>query len=193
MMRMRAALLACVVGVGFANAAQAQIMGRAFELSGQAGAMFFDPRSNFDTGPLVAGSLGWRYAPRVSFELSGMVTKTKHPPGDGDAWFSTLGGDLRLALRDPGSRIVPFMMGGLAYARSRIFDATGVERSTSALESEYGTEIVTVLGEGRVALRLPSGFTAVLLPLQKKDPGDYLSYDPFPPYIGYTPSTTTER
>src|SRR5262249_53369944 len=113
MMRMRAALLACVVGVGFANAAQAQIMGRAFELSGQAGAMFFDPRSNFDTGPLVAGSLGWRYAPRVSFELSGMVTKTKHPPGDGDAWFSTLGGDLRLALRDPGSRIVPFMMGGL--------------------------------------------------------------------------------
>ena len=154
MIRLRAALLACLVGVGVATAARAQIMGRAYEVSGQAGAMFFDPRSNFDTGPLVAGSLGWRYAPRVSFELSGMVSKTTHHPDDRDAWFSTLGADARFALRDPGSRIVPFVLGGIAYARSRLFDASGVDDLDRGAPSVAIGTLVNVADNQRLYLRL---------------------------------------
>ncbi len=127
MIRSRAALLASLAAACVAAPAPAQIIGRGFEVSAQGGAMFFDPRSDFKDAPLGAGSLTWRYSPMVALELSGLVSKSEHEPDGGDAWFSTYGADVRLNLREPSGRVVPFVLGGISSARSRLFGASEVD------------------------------------------------------------------
>jgi outer membrane protein OmpA-like peptidoglycan-associated protein len=117
--RLAAALVVSLLA-GLAGPARAQIIGRAFEFSGVAGYTWYDSRSNFEDAPVVAGSLTWRYSPLWAFELSGSVSRTEVRPIEEEAWFSTYGADLRMNVRQPHERIVPYLLAGLHVARSRI-------------------------------------------------------------------------
>src|SRR5262249_57242060 len=57
-------------------------------------------------------------------------------------------------LRVHGNFIVPFGLGGVAYARSRIFDATGVDDLDRGAPSAAIGTLVNLSGNQRLYLRL---------------------------------------
>jgi outer membrane protein OmpA-like peptidoglycan-associated protein len=117
MLRHRISLLC--LGVMLASPAAAQIMGRPFELSGQAGWNHYDLRARMQDGPGYAGSLGWRAAPWLVLEgqMSFGPSKADTLPHQDHNFFAT-GLDLRLNLRPGESQVVPYVLAGGGYATS---------------------------------------------------------------------------
>ena len=101
------------LGVLTAAPATAQIMGRPFEVSGQAGFNHYDLRGRMQDGPGYAGSVGWRAAPWLVFE--GQVffgpSKADTLPEQDHNLFS-YGLDLLLNLRSAEQRVIPFVLVG---------------------------------------------------------------------------------
>ena len=112
-------LLPLCLGVTFAGPAMAQIVGRPFEFSGQAGWNRYDARARVQDGPGFGGALGWRVAPWLVLEGQGFfgpseadtLPKQKHN-------FFSYGLDLRLNLRPAEGRVVPYVLLGGGYASS---------------------------------------------------------------------------
>jgi outer membrane protein OmpA-like peptidoglycan-associated protein len=111
------------LGVMLASPAAAQIQGRPFELSGQAGWNHYDMRARVEDGPNYAGTLGWRVQPW--FALEGQIffgpTRADTLPMQPHNFFTT-GLDLRLNLRPAEGPMVPYFLIGGGYATS---SATG--------------------------------------------------------------------
>ncbi len=149
----KAACLALTVGA-LPHAAWAQIGGRAFEVSGAAGQMFFDSRSHFEDAPLLAGSLSWRYSSGTALEVSGLISRTHHDRTDDEVWFSNYGADLRFNLRSAASRVVPFFLGGLHATRSRIPAATEPDDLDRGAPSAALGALFNLGGSNRLYARL---------------------------------------
>jgi outer membrane protein OmpA-like peptidoglycan-associated protein len=117
MLRHRISLLC--LGVLMASPAAAQIMGRPFEVSGQAGWNHYDLRAHMKDAPGYAGSIGWRAAPWIVLEGQAFFGPTDSDtlPGQKHNFFST-GLDLRLNLRPGDSKVVPYFLVGGGYASS---------------------------------------------------------------------------
>jgi outer membrane protein OmpA-like peptidoglycan-associated protein len=107
------------LGLAVAQPAAAQIMGRPFEVSGQAGFNHYDLRARMQDGPGYGGSLGWRAYPWMVLE--GQVffgpSKADTLPEQDHNLFS-YGLDLRLNLRSAESKVVPFLLVGGGYMSS---------------------------------------------------------------------------
>jgi outer membrane protein OmpA-like peptidoglycan-associated protein len=115
----RRRLWALCLGVTLAGPANAQIVGRPFEFSGQAGWNRYDVRARVQDGPGFGGALGWRVAPWLVLE-----GQASFGPSDADTvpkqkhnFFST-GLDARLNLRPGEGRVVPYFLLGAGYASS---------------------------------------------------------------------------
>ena len=119
MMRRRLWLLC--VGMVLAAPAGAQIVGRPFEASAQAGFNHYDIRAHLIDGPGYAGSLGWRAWPWMVLE--GQIwfgpSQADTLPKQDNNLFST-GLDLRLNLRPAENQAVPFVLVGGGYFSSSI-------------------------------------------------------------------------
>ena len=116
----RPRLLLLCLGALSVSPAAAQIMGRPFEVSGQAGFNHYDLRSHMQDGPGYGGTFGWRAAPWLVLEGQAFFGPSKAdtlPQQDHN--FFTTGLDLRLNLRPAEQRVVPFMLAGAGYATSR--------------------------------------------------------------------------
>jgi outer membrane protein OmpA-like peptidoglycan-associated protein len=115
----RPRLLLLCLGLAIAHPAAAQIMGRPFEFSGQAGFNHYDLRSHVKDGPGYEGSLGWRAKPWLVLEgqILFAPSQADTAPGQDHNLFSA-GLDLRMNLRPAESRVVPFVLVGAGYAAS---------------------------------------------------------------------------
>ena len=116
----RPRLLLLCLGVVSATPAAAQIMGRPFEVSGQAGFNHYDLRARMQDGPGYTGSVGWRAKPWLVLEgqmFFGPSQADTLPKQDHN-FFST-GLDLRMNLRPAEHKVVPFFLVGGGYATSR--------------------------------------------------------------------------
>ena len=120
-----------------ASPAAAQVAGRPYEISGQAGALVFDSRAFTRNGPAAAATLGWRAFPWITLEAQGMAgigrvdtLRTKE-----NVKFATFGLDLRWNLRPADSRVVPYVLTGGAYALSNVVGhaPTNLERGSGSL------------------------------------------------------------
>ena len=124
------------LGVLSASPAAAQIMGRPFEVSGQAGFNHYDLRAHMQDGPGYGATLGWRAAPW--FVLEGQMffgpSSADTLPNQDHNFFST-GLDLRLNLRSAESRVVPFVLAGGGYGTSHTAGSPPdkLERGTASL------------------------------------------------------------
>lgn len=152
MIRARLLLLLCL-GLVVAQPAAAQIMGRPFEFSGQAGINHYDLRGRMQDGPGYGGSLGWRARPWLVLEgqaLFGPSQADTVPQQDHNLF--SYGLDLRMNLRTAERRVVPFVLVGAGYTSSH---TTGhppdkLERGSGSI----GVGMLYNLGNQRTFLRL---------------------------------------
>ncbi|MGH3862234.1 thrombospondin type 3 repeat-containing protein, partial [Actinokineospora sp.] len=115
----RRRLMLLCLGLAIAHPAAAQIMGRPFETSGQAGFNHYDVRARVQDGPGYGGSIGWRARPWLVLEgqvLFGPSQADTLPQQDHN--FFTYGLDLRLNLRSAESSVIPYVLVGAGYASS---------------------------------------------------------------------------
>ncbi len=115
----RPRLLLLCLGLAIAQPAAAQIMGRPFEFSGQAGVNHYDIRGRMQDGPGYAGSVGWRAKPWLVLEgqaLFGPAQADTLPRQDHNLFSAGL--DLRMNLRSPEGKMVPFVLVGGGYTSS---------------------------------------------------------------------------
>src|SRR5436309_1356849 len=140
-----------------ASPAAAQVAGRPYEISGQAGALVFDSRAFTRNGPAAAATLGWRAFPWITLEAQGMAgigrvdtLRTKE-----NVKFATFGLDLRWNLRPADSRVVPYVLTGGAYALSNVVGhaPTNLERGSGSL----GLGALYNIAGPRTHLRLQAG------------------------------------
>ncbi len=111
-------VLPCL-GVTLAGPAAAQIMGRPFEFSGQAGWNHYDARARVQDGPGYGGTLGWRARPWLVLEgqaIFGPSQADTVPTQDHN--FFSYGLDVRLNLRPAQAQVVPYFLVGGGYAAS---------------------------------------------------------------------------
>ena len=117
MIRHRLSLI--FLGLMLASPAAAQIMGRPFEFSGQVGWNHYDTRAHMQAGPGVSGRVGWRTQPWLVLEGQVYYARSKAdtvPKQDHSLLGAAL--DLRLNLRSPEGRAVPFLLAGGGVTRS---------------------------------------------------------------------------
>jgi len=115
----RPRLLLLCLGLAVAQPAAAQIMGRPFEFSGQAGFNHYDVRGRMQDGPGYGGSIGWRSRPWLVLEgqvLFGPSKADTLPRQDHNLFGYGL--DLRMNLRTAESKVVPFVLVGAGYTSS---------------------------------------------------------------------------
>ena len=107
------------VGMILAAPATAQIVGHPIEGSVQAGFNHYDMRARLEDGPAYGGSAGWRAYPWMVLEGQVWFGPSKadtvpHP----DRNLFSAGLDLRMNLRPADSKVLPFVLGGIAYFSS---------------------------------------------------------------------------
>jgi len=108
--------------------AQAQVAGNPIEVSGQAGIFSPDARSRAKTGYATGFSLGYRLKPWLVTEAYGVFAPSEaDTTGEPTLNFSSIGLDLRFNLRPGESKVVPYVLAGMGYARS---SGGGVEPET---------------------------------------------------------------
>jgi outer membrane protein OmpA-like peptidoglycan-associated protein len=115
----RQRLLLLCLGVMLATPAAAQIMGRPFELSAQAGWNHYDTRARMVDGVGFGATLGWRLQPWLVLEGQGFFGPSKAdsvPRQEHNLYNAGL--DLRLNLRPGEDRVVPYFLMGGGVARS---------------------------------------------------------------------------
>jgi len=99
--------------------AHAQVAGNPIEISGQAGIFSPDARSRAKTGYATGFSLGYRLRPWLVTEAYGVFAPSEaDTTGEPTLNFSSIGLDLRFNLRPGESKVVPYVLTGLGYARS---------------------------------------------------------------------------
>src|SRR5258705_3195147 len=121
MSRLKAALLCAVAAPLLATQASAQITGHPIEFSAGAGLAHYDVRAFTHDAPAFGGSLGWRFAPWLSFEGAGLYSSSKRDSGTAAELkrsFYWAGADLRWNLRPADSHAVPFILTGVGYGKS---------------------------------------------------------------------------
>jgi outer membrane protein OmpA-like peptidoglycan-associated protein len=126
MIRHRLSVL--ILGLMLASPAAAQIMGRPFEVSAQAGWNHYDMRAYMRDAPAFGATFGWRAAPRLVLEGQALFGPSKADTlPNQDHNFLMAGLDLRVNLRPGENRVVPYVLVGGGYVRS---STTGHPRDT---------------------------------------------------------------
>ena len=149
----RRRLLFVCVGLALAAPAGAQIIGRPFEFSAQAGFNHYDLRGHLTDGPGYAGSAGWRAFPWLVLEGQMWFGPSQADtfPNQDHNLFST-GLDLRMNLRPAESKVLPYLLAGAGYFSSH---TTGT--SDEKLERGSGSiglgMLYNLLGNQRTYLR----------------------------------------
>ncbi|HET9327335.1 MAG TPA: OmpA family protein [Candidatus Eisenbacteria bacterium] len=111
--------LVVVAAVLFASPAFAQITGRPIEVSGQLGWSAPDARAHVKSGLAFGGSVGMRMLPWLVLEGQAYMA-----PSEADTFpepshdFTSLGLDVRINVRPGDSRVVPYLIYGLAALKS---------------------------------------------------------------------------
>ncbi len=127
------AVLAVALAISIATPALAQVGGRPFEISANAGIFAFDTRARIQDATTYGGSVGLRLTPWIALELPGQIAFSKSlvdPASDHD--FVYYGGDLRFNLRPAEGRAVPYLFAGGGYASSKSEARGPVERTGPA-------------------------------------------------------------
>jgi outer membrane protein OmpA-like peptidoglycan-associated protein len=110
---------AFAIGILSAGSAAAQITERPLEVSGTAGLFDYDTRALTKMGPAFGGALGWRAQSWLTLEGHALFGPSKSDTvPQVDVNLSAFGLDLRWNLRPADGRMVPFLLTGLAYAKS---------------------------------------------------------------------------
>src|SRR5262245_47981328 len=149
----RCCLRVFALSVLLATPAFAQIGGNPFEVSGQVGGSAPDARARVKSGPAYGGSLGWRVQQWLTLEAQTYVApSTADTVPEQDHNFSAYGVDGRLNRRGPDSRIMPFLLVGLAAGQSHTSGSPPdkLVRGTPSL----GLGTLVNLGNQRAYLRL---------------------------------------
>jgi outer membrane protein OmpA-like peptidoglycan-associated protein len=130
----RLRLCSLLLSLTVAAPATAQVTGHPFEISGQAGIFSPDARTRVDTGPAFGGSLGWRWKPMLVLEGYALFAPSQvDMAGEPEAKFNSFGLDLRLNVRSGENKVVPYLLGGMGYARSAITVAPVLERGAPSV------------------------------------------------------------
>ena len=116
----RSCLRLVVLGILLASPATAQITGTPLELSGQIGWSAPDARSHMKSGLAYGGSFGIRALPWLAFEAQTYLAPSEADtiPNPGNH-FTSYGLDLRLNVRPAESKVVPYLIYGLASGTSK--------------------------------------------------------------------------
>jgi hypothetical protein len=107
-------VLSCVVTAP----ASAQITGRPFELSAQAGLFQPDARERIEAGPAYGGSFGMRFQSWLVIEGHALFAPSESEVDGRKVNFSMYGADLRFNMRPADQRFVPFLLTGMGYGVS---------------------------------------------------------------------------
>lgn len=115
----RSSLRLVVLAVLFASPAYAQIIGRPFEVSGQLGWSAPDARAHVKSGFAFGGSAGMRMLPWMVLEGQFYFAPSKSDTAPEQSHsFRSVGLDMRVNVRPADSRVVPYVIYGLAAGTS---------------------------------------------------------------------------
>jgi outer membrane protein OmpA-like peptidoglycan-associated protein len=146
----RSCLRLVVLSLLFASPAFAQITGRPIEISGQLGWSGPDARAHVKSGVAFGGSVGLRFQSWLVLEGQAYMAPSKAdtlPKQSQD--FVSYGLDFRVNVRPAESRVVPYVLYGLADGRSSS-NGDVLERGTPSL----GAGALIHFGDQRSYLRL---------------------------------------
>jgi len=125
--------------------ASAQITGRPFELSAQAGIYKPDARDRIEMGQAYGGSLGMRFQSWLVLEGHALFAPSESEIDGRGVNFSLYGADLRFNLQPADGRFVPFLVTGVGYGVSHdeSLEPVKLERGSPSLGLGF---LVNVLG-----------------------------------------------
>ena len=100
--------------------ASAQVSGRPVEISAGAGMFTYDTRTRAKDGFTPTASLGWRLASWCTLEAAGVYNRSNSDSASGlRQSLLWAGADFRLDIRPADGHVIPYVLTGFGYGRSR--------------------------------------------------------------------------
>jgi len=132
----------------------AQITGHPFEFSAGGGMFAYDTRARLKDGVAWNGTVGYRLAPWVTAQFSGLYgpTKTDTLP-EGNASLTFMSGGFRFNLRPADGKVVPYVLTEFGYGSSKV-DRGSPENLSRGTPSLGAGTLINLFGHQRWYARL---------------------------------------